>query len=221
VTSSNIRDTPNGYNPYEVASALQKCIRRGREYEAYWWAHELLINQQGTWLWRRLLTIACEDVGMADPQAIVVVNACHQAWLELSESRGDPELSILAEAVIYLCRSKKSRTADDLAHLVYIRKEGRDPKTLEKSGAKKEHLEIPAFALDIHTRRGKIRIDKTLGPGEDPDAAGVRLFREEGARLDKPIRDIANDGTNWTEEVCKLQAGDVSLALKPTEEIDE
>jgi len=220
---TNIRNTPNGYNPYEVASAMQKCIRRGLEYEAYWWAHELAINQMIAWVWRRLLVIACEDIGMADPQAVVVVNACRQTWTEVADAKsGDPEWSILAEAVLYLCRSRKSRSADDLAHLVWLRKEGRDPKTLEKStSAQKEHLDIPAFALDIHTRRGKMRIDKSLAPGEDPDAAGVKLFREEGARLDRPVRDLSNDGTNWTEEVCRLQAGDVPLALSPTEEIDE
>ena len=217
-----LRDTPNGYNPYEVVSAMQKHIRRGHEYEAYWWAHELVINKQATWVWRRLLTIACEDIGPGDPSAVCIVKACRDAWDDVcGKDIEKAEWSILAHAIIHLCRAPKSRSADDLSHLVWLKKEGRDPETRELDGAPKEALEIPGFALDMHTVRGKFRIDvMAMEHDLDVDIIGTRLFREEGARLNKPVRDVAQDGTNWTEEVCKLQNADLDLAFKPSEEGD-
>ena len=74
-----LRDTPNGYNPYSVLSALQKSIRRGIEYDAFWWAHELVINDQSPHAWNRLEVIACEDIGMGNPNAITLVHSCREA----------------------------------------------------------------------------------------------------------------------------------------------
>lgn len=213
-----LRDTPNGYAPYSVLSALQKCIRRGMEYEAYWWAHELAINLQTSLVWNRLRVIACEDIGMGNPDAVAIVHACHQSW-DIVNGKRDPkdwEWSILAHAVIVLCRSPKTRSADDLSHIVWLRKEGRDPKTREKGGTEKERLTIPDFAMDMHTSSGKRRLaTEAEGLGEDPDAYMTRHFREVSARLSNPVRDLSSDGANWTEEVCRLQGADVGKATSP------
>ncbi len=218
-----LRDTPNGYNPYEVVSAMQKCIRRGVEYDAYWWAHELMINSMVTWVWNRLEIISCEDVGMGDPHALLVVQACRTAWEHVNGEKKDPgdwEWNILAQAVIYLCRAGKSRSADDLSHIVWLKKYARDPKTRQPTGGTPERLRIPLVALDMHTRDGKVRIANIARrTGEDEDALSTRLFREEGARTNKPARDLSNDGTNWTEEVCKLQGADPSVALAPVSDL--
>ena len=220
-----LRDTPGGYNIFDVMSALQKCIRRGMEYEAYWWAHELIANKQATLVWRRLLTIACEDIGPGDPSAVCVVQACRQAWEDICTRKDEDgnlkiEWSILAHAIIHLCRAPKSRSADDLSHLVWLRKTARNPETRDVDPKlTPESLEIPGFALDMHTQRGRLRIDELASKsGKDPDAVSTKLFREEGARLNKPVRDVSQDGVNWTEEVCKAAGVDVDLAFKPTEE---
>jgi hypothetical protein len=213
-----LRDTPHGYNPYSVVSAMQKCIRRGTEYEAFWWAHELAINQQIPWVWNRLEVIACEDIGMGNPAAISIVHACREAWEKVNGKREQKqwEWSILAHAVIVLCRSQKSRSADDLSHLVWLRKEGRDPATREEGSIEPERLKIPEFALDMHTMPGKTRLaNEARKLGQDPDAHMTKHFREVSARLANPIRDTALDGTNWTEEVCKLQGADVEKAMRP------
>jgi hypothetical protein len=214
-----LRSTPNGYDPYEVASALQKSIRRGREYDAFWWAHELAINQTVVWLWNRLEVIACEDIGMGNPQAIVIVHSCREAWENVNDKRAVDqwEWSLLAQPIIMMCRSPKSRSADDLSHLVWLRKDGRDPITREvDSSLAKERLPIPPEAYDMHTKAGKAQlIAAALEAGQDPEALMTRNFREVGGRLDRPCRDVANDGTNWTEEVCKLQNSDAAVALAP------
>lgn len=214
-----LRDTPNGYNPYTVMSALQKSIRRGMEYEAYWWAHELAINQQATMAWNRLATIACEDVGMGNPDAVAIVHACRETWDRVNYKGKEMEKwewSILAHAIIVLCRSPKSRSADDLSHIVWLRKEGRDPLTREPDGREPEKLTVPQYVMDMHTGSGKRRLAaEARQAGVDEDEHMTKHFREVSARLDKPVKDVANDGTNWTEEVCKLQGADARLALQP------
>ena len=216
----SLRDTPNGYNFYHVASALQKCVRRGIEYDAYWWAHELVINNQATMVWNRLEVIACEDVGMGNPNAISIVHSCREAWERVNAKKDIEHLewNILAHAVIVLCRSQKTRSADDLSHIVWLRKTGRDPASLCEVGNPVENLKIPQYAMDMHTASGKKRLAiEAQNLGVDPEEYKVKNFREVSARLDKPVKDLANDGTNWTEEVCKLQEVNIETALSPAE----
>lgn len=216
-----LRDTPNGYNPYEVVSALQKAIRRGHEYQAFWWAHELVLNQSAPWLWNRLEVMACEDIGMGNPSAISIVHACREAWERVNDKKpvDKIEWSILAHPIIVMCRSAKSRSADDLSHLVWLRKDGRDPITREPGATESERLKIPAEAQDMHTGQGKrALIDEARLKGVDPEGLMTKHFREVSARLSSPVRDLSNDGTNWTEEVCKLQHADPIIALTPIEE---
>lgn len=58
--------TPKGYDLHEVISALQKELRRGKEYEAVYWASELE-SFNPKLLWNRVRVIASEDVGIATP----------------------------------------------------------------------------------------------------------------------------------------------------------
>ena len=60
--------TPGGYLMGEVASAMQKEIRRGHEREALFWATELDLAGYGDYVWKRLRIIASEDVGLADTE---------------------------------------------------------------------------------------------------------------------------------------------------------
>jgi replication-associated recombination protein RarA len=48
---------------------MQKCIRRGLERDALFWATELDRSNFGEYVWKRLRIIASEDIGIADPQA--------------------------------------------------------------------------------------------------------------------------------------------------------
>ena len=68
--------TKNGYAGDEVISALQKSIRRAKEEDACMFAYEMYISspQLLEKMWRRLLTISVEDIGMGDPMAAVLVN---------------------------------------------------------------------------------------------------------------------------------------------------
>lgn len=143
--------TANGYPLDEATSALQKAIRRGRPAEALFWAMELR-EKYYKYLWRRLEIIAAEDIGIGNPMAIVVVNACANAYLKHAQekSSGPVDGNLIAFPILYLCQSEKSRSSDNLWGVS-------DFMFNHMQGAK---VEVPSYALDRHTSRGRQRIKK-------------------------------------------------------------
>jgi len=99
----------DGGEHYHVASALIKSIR-GSDPDAalYWLARMLYAGEDPRFIARRLVISAAEDVGLADPQALVIAQAAADAVSFI----GMPEGRIpLAEAVVYLCCAPKSNSA--------------------------------------------------------------------------------------------------------------
>jgi putative ATPase len=94
---------------YNLVSALHKCVR-GSDPDAalYWFCRMLDGGEDRLFLARRLVRIAVEDIGLADPQALVVANAAKDAYDFLGSPEG--ELA-LANAVIYLATAPKSNAA--------------------------------------------------------------------------------------------------------------
>lgn len=130
----------------EVSSAMQKMIRRNQEYDACWWAFVLHDSGYYKYVWRRLMIIASEDVGNANPMAPVIVNALRQNYEATMDSKtrlGGNGMLFIFQAIMYLCSSEKLREVDTLANLII--KEFKDGK----------RLEIPEVALDPHTATGK------------------------------------------------------------------
>jgi len=95
-----------GEGHYNLISALHKSLR-GSDPDAglYWLARMLEAGEDPLYVCRRLVRFASEDVGMADPQALVVAIAAYQAFHFI----GLPEGKLaLAEAVVYLATAPKS-----------------------------------------------------------------------------------------------------------------
>ncbi|GHU47741.1 ATPase AAA [Clostridia bacterium] len=93
---------------YDILSAFQKSIRGSDENAGLHYLARLIAAGDLPSACRRLLVIAAEDVGLADPTVITAVKACVDAAVQL----GLPEARIpLAEAVILLCTSPKSNSA--------------------------------------------------------------------------------------------------------------
>ena len=104
----NIRYEKDGDNHYDTISAFIKSMR-GSDPDAavYYLAKMLYAGEDVKFIARRIMICACEDVGNADPQAIVVATACAQAV----ERIGLPESQIiLAHAAIYVACAKKSNS---------------------------------------------------------------------------------------------------------------
>src|SRR4051795_1125965 len=91
---------------YNLISALHKAVR-GSDPDAalYYLARMFDAGEDPLFLARRIVRMAAEDIGMADPQALVVANAAKEAYDFLGSPEG--ELAI-AQAVIYLATAPKS-----------------------------------------------------------------------------------------------------------------
>jgi putative ATPase len=91
---------------YNLISALHKAVR-GSDPDAslYYLARMLDAGEDPLYLARRLVRMASEDIGMADPQALVVANAAREAYEHLGTPEG--ELAI-AQATLYMATAPKS-----------------------------------------------------------------------------------------------------------------
>jgi putative ATPase len=130
---------------YDTISAFIKSVR-GSDPDAalYWLAKMLYAGESPRFILRRLLILAGEDIGLADPMGLVVANAAAQAF----EYVGLPEgVYPLVEATLYLSTAPKSNSAGSFfqAH-----------KTVEKEG----RTDVPVHLKDAN------RDGAALGHGE-------------------------------------------------------
>ncbi len=136
----------DGDSHYDTISAFIKSIR-GSDPDAaiYWLAKMLYAGEDPRFILRRLLISASEDIGLADPNALVVVNAAAQTF----EFVGMPEgVFAISQATLYLATAPKSNTVGAYFKAFDM---------LEKDGA----VEVPK-----HLKDGN-RDAKTLGHGKD------------------------------------------------------
>jgi len=165
--------TVSGYLNSECTSAMQKCIRRGLEEEALFWATELDLAAYGAYVWKRLQIIASEDIGLADPNVCVQVRALYENWVEQRknaqrERRNVTGRIFLVHAILICVRAKKSRMVDTALIAMY---EGERPER-----------EVPDFALDMHTAKGRAL------------HRGVDHFFTEGAAIENAELALLPDG---------------------------
>ena len=106
---ASVRHDKGGDDHYQVISALIKSIR-GSDPDAsvYWLARLLDSGEDVRFIARRLVISAAEDVGLADPMALVIATSAAQA----ADMTGLPEARIiLSEAALYLASAPKSNRA--------------------------------------------------------------------------------------------------------------
>ena len=143
-----VRYDKNGEQHYDIISAFIKSIRGSDPNGAvYWLARMIEGGEDVKFIARRLLILASEDIGNANPTALVIANNCFQAVNII----GFPEARItLSQAVIYLACSPKSN-----ASYMAIN-EAQDE--VRKSG----NLTVP-----LHLRNAPSKLMKELGYGKD------------------------------------------------------
>jgi len=198
--------TQDGYMLGEVISALQKDIRRGNEEQAMYWAMELLPRYE-MYLWRRLLVICNEDIGIANPDILIQLPHLRAQFFEFRSLGKDGTCRlILANAILLMCRSPKARTADHFQRVV-------TQKFYEDQQAH-QMRDIPDYAYDKHTRKGK-----QMGRGGFDFWVDVGCQLENEADVEDPYRERAetlwragkNDAPRWGKR--KPRAGDESTQL--------
>ena len=99
----------NGEQHYDIISAFIKSMRGGDPNGAvYWLARMIAGGEDIKFIARRMLILAAEDIGLANPNALVIANNCFQAVNVI----GNPEARIiLSETAVYLAVSPKSNSA--------------------------------------------------------------------------------------------------------------
>jgi putative ATPase len=177
-----------GEEHYNLISALHKSIRNSDADAAlYWLARMLEGGADPRFIARRLLRVASEDVGMADPRAIEQAGAAAHAV----EHMGMPECALaLAQAAVYLALAPKSNAL--------YRAYGR----VQRAVADK-----PAYPVPMHIRNAPTRLMKELGYGEGyvyahdtegkvadmeclpPQLAGEKYFEPTEEGWEKRIRE--------------------------------
>ena len=99
----------SGEEHYNLVSALHKSVRSSDpDADIYWLARMLESGEDRMYLARRLVRMAVEDIGLADPRAVEQAIACQQTVHFLGEPEGD---QALAQITIYLAMAAKSDAA--------------------------------------------------------------------------------------------------------------
>jgi len=125
---------------YEQVSALQKSIRGSSPNAAlYWLARMLDGGADPLFLARRLVVMASEDVGNADPIALQVALNCVQAYQMLGSPEGD---RALAQAAVYLALAPKSNAVYAAWNeaQAFVRKDGASPVPMHLRNAPTEFM---------------------------------------------------------------------------------
>lgn len=145
--SPYLRYDQAGDEHYDTISAFIKSMRASQADAAlYYLARMIEAGEDPLFIARRMVIFASEDIGLAQPTALVVSNAVFRAV----ETIGYPECSInLAHGVAYLSRCKKDRSSNDALHLAQedVRSYG--------------NLEIP-----LKIRNAPTKLMKDLGYGK-------------------------------------------------------
>lgn len=153
VVTERLQQNPMAYDKdgemhYDIISAYIKSIR-GSDPDAaiYWLARMIAGGEDPKFIARRLLISAAEDIGLANPNALLLANACFDALTKIGWPEGR---IILAETTVYLAASPKSNSAylaiDEALALV------------EKTG----NLPVP-----LHLRNSPTKLMKELNYGKN------------------------------------------------------
>ncbi|WP_374329233.1 replication-associated recombination protein A [Soonwooa sp.] len=179
----------NGEQHYDIISAFIKSIRGSDPNAAVYWLARMLVGGEDIkFIARRLVILASEDIGLANPNALVVANNCFQAINVI----GNPEARIiLSETAIYLAVSPKSNSAYMAINeaMALVKKTGN-------------------LAVPLHLRNAPTKLMKDMNYGKDYQYA----HSHEGNFVDQEFlpEDISGlqfyqPGQNSTEQKIKDQ----------------
>jgi putative ATPase len=138
----------SGEQHYDIISAFIKSVR-GSDPDAalYWMARMLSGGEDPLFIARRMIVLSCEDIGLANPNALLIAQACFESVHKI----GMPEARIiLSHTVIYLATSPKSNSAYVAIDSAMLE--------VEKSGS----LPVP-----LHLRNAPTKLMKDLDYGKE------------------------------------------------------
>lgn len=174
---------------YDLISAFHKSVR-GSDPDAalYWYARILTSGGDALYVARRLLAIASEDVGNADPRALSLAVSAWDTFQRVGPSEGE---RAIAQATVYLALAPKSNAVYQAFN---------NAKTLAKQTSE---LDVP-----VHLKNSTSEITKELGHGQEyryahneanafaagecylpPEIADTRLYNPNERGLEKQLKE--------------------------------
>jgi putative ATPase len=188
----------NGEMHYDIISAFIKSVR-GSDPDAavYWLARMLAGGEDIKFIARRLVILASEDIGLANPNALLMATNCFQAvnMIGMPESR-----IILSETTIYLAASPKSNSAYAAINEAL--------QTVQKTG----NLAVP-----LHLRNAPTSLMKDLGYGENYQYAHNykdHFVRENYIPEDLETPQFYQPGKNPREEEMRARLDNLWKEMK-------
>ena len=181
----------NGEQHYDIISAFIKSMRGSDPNGAVYWLARMLVGGEDIkFIARRMLILASEDIGLANPNALVMANTCFQAINVI----GNPEARIiLSQTAVYLAVSPKSNSTY-LAINEAI-------SNVKKTG----NLPVP-----LHLRNAPTKLMKDLNYGKDYDYA----HSHEGNFVDLEFLPEEIKGTSFYKPGRNATENKISEQLK-------
>ncbi|HEX7870727.1 MAG TPA: replication-associated recombination protein A, partial [Chryseobacterium sp.] len=178
----------NGEQHYDIISAFIKSMRGSDPNGAvYWLARMIAGGEDIKFIARRMLILASEDIGLANPNALVIANNCFQAINVI----GNPEARILlSETAIYLAVSPKSNSAYMAINeaLAFVKKTGNLPVPLHLRNAPTKLMKDLDYGKEYkyaHSYDGNF-VDQDFLPEEIKD---VKFYEPGNNATEKKIYD--------------------------------
>ena len=193
----------NGEMHYDIISAFIKSVRGSNPDAAvYWLARMIEGGEDPAFIARRLLILAAEDIGLANPNALLLANATFDALQKIGWPEGR---IILSECAIYLATSPKSNSAYEAINsaMQYVGETGNYPVPLHLRNAPTKLMTDLGYGADYkypHAFPGNFITQQYL-----PDKAAGKKFWQPGAnpqekKMDDRMRQLWNPPATDTKE---------------------
>ncbi|NQZ12127.1 MAG: replication-associated recombination protein A [Algicola sp.] len=138
----------NGDQFYDLISAFHKSVRGSAPDAAlYWYCRILAGGGDPLYVARRLLAIASEDIGNADPRALGIARDAFDIYARVGPAEGE---RAIAQAVLYMASAPKSNAVYDAFNL-----------------AKQQAENLPSYDVPLHLRNAPTKLMKELGHGDE------------------------------------------------------
>jgi putative ATPase len=196
IVSKELQQNPQAYDKngemhYDIISAFIKSIR-GSDPDAalYWLARMVAAGEDPKFIARRLVILAAEDIGLANPNALLLANAA----FDVVNKIGWPEGRIpLAEATVYLASSPKSNSAylGIGSALSIVESTGNQPVPLHLRNAPTELMAEIGYGIDYkypHDFDGHFVEQQYLPDG----LKGLRLWEAQNNPAETKLKDYLN-----------------------------
>lgn len=182
----------NGEQHYDIISAFIKSMRGSDPNGAVYWLARMLVGGEDIkFIARRMMILAAEDIGLANPNALVIANNCFQAINVI----GNPEARIiLSETAVYLAVSPKSNSTYNAINeaMAFVKKTGNLPVPLHLRNAPTKLMKNLDYGKDYqyaHSYEGNF-VDLEFLPD---DIKGTAFYHPANNSTEKKIKEQLKD----------------------------